>query len=449
MRLKPSLSVRPSRRRRTGPGAGCLPAATRLPGPSRAVSCHRHRRRRMAGHPPALERGEAPKPQGSRRPRGTATLRTAYNSLPSSGRRSPRASSRVHGITDFVVATPQGDVPISSDLAQGSGALEHAVPHRPAGGRARLVGLLAGGGRSTAWLSDRPARPPARVSPASACPGFLGSSGRRTPTPGCSADDDGAARPGDGPRRGQRRKDTISSSSTSAATDIVSHFDWKYFEPEEFQASIRGVWRRNATGCRGSTRRWTRRSAASSPRRRGGERPSPLGPWLPRRPGARTSRRRWTWTPSSSGWAICPPGWSGRFFPDACVHLCDAGLPAHQGCCASLSPAGSQGGGSVRRSATGSASGSRPISPRSPTPGGSRSSRLRDAHPRRGEEGDLVAVVHLASHAGATSRRPALPACAPQPEPDLRNSYALHPRHLHRRGPGRRSAGGPRGNPCP
>src|SRR4029079_17889600 len=47
----------------------------------------------------------------------SATLRTAYNSSPviwttiATG-----VVPEVHGITDFVVATPQGDVPISSDL---------------------------------------------------------------------------------------------------------------------------------------------------------------------------------------------------------------------------------------------------------------------------------------------------------------------------------------------
>lgn len=170
----------------------------------------------------------------------TATLRTAYNSSPviwttiATGVTPP-----VHGITDFVVATPQGDVPISS-----------AVRKVPA-----LWNMLSRAGRRVAvlgWWGSWPAEAingvvlsdralldlDARVSPASYLPRFLAELRRADADPGFFFDDDA------------QRRDRVMARSAARlvgegydlvllyfrSPDIVSHNEWKYFEPERFAA---------------------------------------------------------------------------------------------------------------------------------------------------------------------------------------------------------------------
>lgn len=171
--------------------------------------------------------------------RGVATtLRTAYNSSPviwttiATGVTPP-----VHGITDFVVATPQGDVPISS-----------AVRKVPA-----LWNMLSRTGRRVAvlgWWGSWPAEEvhgvnltdralldlEARVSPASYLPAFLEDLRRADADPGLFENDEA-----------QRRDRVMARSAAKLASqkydlillyfrspDIVSHNEWKYFEPEAF-----------------------------------------------------------------------------------------------------------------------------------------------------------------------------------------------------------------------
>ncbi len=169
----------------------------------------------------------------------TATLHTAYNSSPviwttvATG-----VTPQVHGITDFVVATPQGDVPISS-----------AVRKVPA-----LWNMLSRTGRRVAvlgWWGSWPAEEvngvvlsdrallnlDARVSPASYLRTFLGDLRRADADPGLFENDDA-----------QRRDRVMARSAAKFAgkdydlillyfrsPDIVSHNEWKYFEPEAFQ----------------------------------------------------------------------------------------------------------------------------------------------------------------------------------------------------------------------
>ncbi|HEV2846027.1 MAG TPA: alkaline phosphatase family protein [Thermoanaerobaculia bacterium] len=172
--------------------------------------------------------------------RGVATtLRTAYNSSPviwttiATG-----VTPQVHGITDFVVATPKGDVPISS-----------AVRKVPA-----LWNMLSRTGRRVAvlgwwgsWpseevngvvLSDRALLDlDARVSPASYLPRFLEDLRRADAEPGLFLNDES-----------QRRDRVMARSAADLAgdgydlillyfrsPDVVSHNEWKYFEPEQFE----------------------------------------------------------------------------------------------------------------------------------------------------------------------------------------------------------------------
>ncbi len=58
----------------------------------------------------------------------------------------PGVSLQRDGITDFVVATPSGDVPVSLGGALRAGALGDAVARAAAGRRLRLVGDLARAG---------------------------------------------------------------------------------------------------------------------------------------------------------------------------------------------------------------------------------------------------------------------------------------------------------------
>jgi len=168
----------------------------------------------------------------------TATLRTAYNSSPviwttiATG-----VTPQVHGITDFVVATPQGDVPISSTVRK--------VP--------ALWNMLSRTGRRVAvlgWWGSWPAEPvngvvvsdrallnlDARVSPASYLPTFLSDLRRADADPGLFEADEA-----------QRRDRVMARTAAKLAgekydlillyfrsPDIVSHNEWKYFEPEGF-----------------------------------------------------------------------------------------------------------------------------------------------------------------------------------------------------------------------
>jgi predicted AlkP superfamily phosphohydrolase/phosphomutase len=176
--------------------------------------------------------------------RGVAsTLRTAYNSSPviwttvATG-----VTPQVHGITDFVVATPQGDVPISS-----------AVRKVPA-----LWNMLSRTGRRVAvlgWWGSWPAEEvngvvlsdralldlDARVSPGSYLPAFLEDLRLADADPGLFENDDA-----------QRRDRVMARSAAKLAgqdedryqlillyfrsPDIVSHNEWKFFEPEAFDA---------------------------------------------------------------------------------------------------------------------------------------------------------------------------------------------------------------------
>jgi predicted AlkP superfamily phosphohydrolase/phosphomutase len=173
--------------------------------------------------------------------RGTAaTLRTAYNSSPviwttiATGVTPP-----VHGITDFVVATPQGDLPISS-----------AVRKVPA-----LWNMLSRAGRRVAvlgWWGSWPAETvngvvltdralldlEARVSPASYLTRFDEDVRQADAEPGLFEKDD------------TQRRDLVMARSAARlvregydlvllyfrSPDIVSHNEWKYFEPEGFAA---------------------------------------------------------------------------------------------------------------------------------------------------------------------------------------------------------------------
>jgi predicted AlkP superfamily phosphohydrolase/phosphomutase len=165
---------------------------------------------------------------------------TAYNSSPviwttiATGVTPP-----VHGITDFVVATPQGDLPISS-----------AVRKAPA-----LWNMLSRTGRRVAvlgWWCSWPAETvngvvltdrtlldlDASVSPASYLPRFHEAVRRADADPGLFEQD------------GTQRRDRVMARSAARlmregydlvllyfrSPDIVSHNEWKYFEPEGFAA---------------------------------------------------------------------------------------------------------------------------------------------------------------------------------------------------------------------
>ncbi|HSS48724.1 MAG TPA: alkaline phosphatase family protein [Thermoanaerobaculia bacterium] len=168
----------------------------------------------------------------------TASLHTAYNSSPviwttiATG-----VVPAVHGITDFVVATPQGDVPISSDVRK--------VP--------ALWNMLSRTGRRVAvlgWWGSWPAEEvhgviytdralldlPARVSPASRLPGFLAELRQADADPGLFGDGE--------PDRRDRAMARVAAHLAGEGydlillyfrtPDLVSHNSWKYYEPESF-----------------------------------------------------------------------------------------------------------------------------------------------------------------------------------------------------------------------
>lgn len=168
----------------------------------------------------------------------TATLHTAYNSSPViwttivTGVRPD-----VHGITDFVVSTPRGDVPVSS-----------AVRKVPA-----LWNMASRTGRKVAvlgWWASWPAEPvngvvlsdralldlDARVSPASYLPRLQADLRVADADPGLFQDDQ------------VQRQDRVMARSAAhmvregydlvllyfRSTDVVSHNEWKYFDPTGF-----------------------------------------------------------------------------------------------------------------------------------------------------------------------------------------------------------------------
>src|SRR4028118_2072754 len=167
----------------------------------------------------------------------STTLHTAYNSSPviwttiATGVTPPE-----HGITDFVVPTPQGDVPISSEVRK--------VP--------ALWNMLTKVGRRVAvlgWWGSWPAEEvngvvvtdralldlDARVSPPSYLPRFEEAIGEARRDPGLFRIDEEA----------DLRDAAIARAATRLAgedydlllvyfrsPDIVSHGYWKYFEPE-------------------------------------------------------------------------------------------------------------------------------------------------------------------------------------------------------------------------
>ena len=169
----------------------------------------------------------------------TATLRTAYNSSPviwttiATG-----VTPREHGIVDFVVPTPQGDVPISSDVRK--------VP--------AIWNMLTQSGRRVAvlgWWGSWPAEEvngvvvtdralldlDRRVSPPSYLPTFLQEIRRARQEPSLFGVDDEA----------EMRDRAIAQAATTLARqgfdlllvyfrspDIVSHNHWKSYEPEAF-----------------------------------------------------------------------------------------------------------------------------------------------------------------------------------------------------------------------
>lgn len=169
----------------------------------------------------------------------TATLRTAYNSSPviwttiATG-----VTPRQHGITDFVVPTSRGDVPISSDLRK--------VP--------AIWNMLTRAGRRVAvlgWWGSWPAEPvngvvvsdramlnlEHRVSPAAYLPAFLDDVRRAREEASLFGKDDEA----------EMRDRAMARAAVSLAgqkfdlllvyfrsPDIVSHNYWKYYEPQGF-----------------------------------------------------------------------------------------------------------------------------------------------------------------------------------------------------------------------
>ncbi len=172
--------------------------------------------------------------------RGTsATLRTAYNSSPviwttiATG-----VTPREHGITDFVVPTSGGDVPISSDIRKVP-ALWNMLTQ--SGRRVNVLGWWG------SWpseeingvvVSDRALLDlERRVSPAAYLPTFLGEVDRACKEPSLFGVDDEA----------EMRDRAIARAAVSLASkpfdlhlvyfrspDIVSHNHWKSYEPGAF-----------------------------------------------------------------------------------------------------------------------------------------------------------------------------------------------------------------------
>jgi predicted AlkP superfamily phosphohydrolase/phosphomutase len=168
----------------------------------------------------------------------TATLHTAYNSSPviwttiATG-----VGPEVHGITDFVVATPHGDVPVSSALRKVP-ALWNMLTRL--GKRVAVLGWWA------SWpaeavngvvVSDRALlNLDARVSPPSYMPRFQQDLRQADADPGLFENDEA------------QRRDRVMARTAAhlvrekydlvllyfRSTDIVSHNEWKYFEPEGF-----------------------------------------------------------------------------------------------------------------------------------------------------------------------------------------------------------------------
>jgi predicted AlkP superfamily phosphohydrolase/phosphomutase len=170
----------------------------------------------------------------------TATLRTAYNSSPviwttiATG-----LTPREHGITDFVVATPQGDVPVSSQLRRAPAIWNMLTS---AGRRVSVLGWWASWPAETIngiVMSDRSLLDlDGRISPASYLPEFerLVERSRRQPE-GFRV----SAEP-------ELRDRTVEETAVALAgkrydlllayfrtVDIVSHNNWKFYEPEAFR----------------------------------------------------------------------------------------------------------------------------------------------------------------------------------------------------------------------
>ena len=361
-----------------------------------AADRHRHRRRRVEGDPPALGRGEAAASQGDRRPRGGHAPCTP----PTTPRRSsgpPIATGvipQVHGITDFVVPDRRGGRAGLLRRAQGAGALEHGDPGRPAGGGARLVGLLAGrAGQRRGAERPRPARTSSAGSPR-LLPADVPSrtSGRPTPSPGLFGPDDEAQRRDRAMARprpaGPRRRSTCIL-LYFRSPDIVSHNEWKYFEPEAFDptrsagaggppgprpAGLRGGGPGDRPASSPPRRRtptcWCSPTTASTPRTarsqgagRHGRHPERLG-YLRRR-----GRRR------------------HRLLPDPGLYLWLAGFRAGQDAPLRARRPRAGRAGSGRRSARRCAAGWRPTSRRVTNERGEPVFFLRDARPKRGRRG--------------------------------------------------------------
>jgi predicted AlkP superfamily phosphohydrolase/phosphomutase len=166
----------------------------------------------------------------------TATLRTAYNSSPviwttiATG-----VTPREHGITDFVVPTPRGDVPISSDVRKVP-AIWNMLTQ--AGRRVAVLGWWGSWpaeGVNGVVVSDRALLDlERRVSPASYLPTFLQEVRRAREEPSLFSADDEA----------EMRDRAIARAAVQLAgqgfdlllvyfrsPDIVSHNHWKEFEP--------------------------------------------------------------------------------------------------------------------------------------------------------------------------------------------------------------------------
>lgn len=170
----------------------------------------------------------------------TATLRTAYNSSPviwttiATG-----VTPREHGITDFVVPTHQGDVPISSDVRKVPAIWNMLTRSR------RRVAVLGWWGSWPAEevngvvVTDRALLDlERRVSPASYLPTFLEEVRRAREEPSLfGADDEAEMRD----RAVARTAATLASKGFDLllvyfrSPDIVSHNHWKSYEPEAFE----------------------------------------------------------------------------------------------------------------------------------------------------------------------------------------------------------------------
>lgn len=169
-----------------------------------------------------------------------ATLRTAYNSSPVIWTTIATGVTPLeHGITDFVVPTPRGDVPISSTVRKVPALWNMATRH---GRRVAVLGWWGSWPAETiargVVISDRALLElPGRVSPAAYLPRFLTSVREAEATPSLFRLDEEA----------QRRDRVMAHLGRELADegfdllllyfrspDVVSHADWRYFEPERF-----------------------------------------------------------------------------------------------------------------------------------------------------------------------------------------------------------------------